>query len=77
MLLSQETFKLLFTVSVKSSGDISAEPVRGQKIEEHVVTELDQHNDENKPGLANGAVAEECQVSWKNMIDEMQARIYH
>jgi len=30
---SQETFKLLFTVPVKSSGDISAEPVRGQKIE--------------------------------------------
>jgi len=28
-------------VAVKSSGDISAEPVRGQKIEEHVVTDLD------------------------------------
>jgi len=31
--LSQETFKLLFAVAVKSSGDISAKPVRGQKIE--------------------------------------------
>ena len=30
-----------FTVAVKSSGDISAEPVRGQKIEEHSVTDLD------------------------------------
>jgi len=26
-------------VQVKSSGDISSEPVRGQKIEEHVVTD--------------------------------------
>jgi len=30
---SQETFKLLFTVAVKPSGDISAEPAEGQKIE--------------------------------------------
>jgi len=29
----------IFAVAVKSSGDISAEPVRGQKIEEHVVTD--------------------------------------
>jgi len=28
-------------VAVKSSGYISAEPVRGQKIDEHVVTDLD------------------------------------
>jgi len=28
-----------FAVAVKSSGDISAEPVSGQKIEEHVVTD--------------------------------------
>jgi len=28
-------------VAVKTSGDISAEPVRGQKIEEHIVTDLD------------------------------------
>jgi len=40
-----------FTVAVKSSGDISAEPVRGQKIEEHVVTDLDLHNDENSPSF--------------------------
>jgi len=46
---SQETFKLLFTVSMKSSGDISAEPVRKQKIEEHVVTDLDLRNNINRP----------------------------
>jgi len=28
-----------FAVAVKSSGDISTEPVRGQKIEEHVETD--------------------------------------
>jgi len=33
---------------VKSGGDISEEPVRGQKIEEHV-TVLDLGNDENRP----------------------------
>jgi len=38
-------------VAVKSTGDISAEPVRGQKIEEHVVTDLNQRNDENRPTL--------------------------
>jgi len=47
--LSQETFNLLFTVAVKSSGDVSAEPIREQKIEEHVVTDLDLHNDDNTP----------------------------
>jgi len=57
-------------VAVKSSGDFSAEPVRGQKIEEHVVTDLDVRNDENKPSLTSGAVAEERQeVSSKNTID--------
>ena len=58
---SLERFKLLFTVTVKSSGDISAEPVRGQKIEEHVVTDLELCNDETRPSLTSGAVAEECQ----------------
>jgi len=38
-----------FTVAVKFSGDIYAEPVRGQKIEEQVVTDLDLRNDENRP----------------------------
>jgi len=57
---------------VKSSGDISAEPVRGQKIEEHVATDLDLRNDENRLSLTSGAAAEERQdVSSKNMIDEM------
>jgi len=61
-----------FTVAVKSRGDISAEPVRGQKIEEHVVTDLDLRNDENRPGLTSSAAAEEHQdVSSKNTIDEM------
>jgi len=59
-------------VAVKSSGDISAEPVRGQKIEEHVVTDLDVRNDENRLGLANCAVTEERQeVSSKNTIYEL------
>jgi len=34
---------------VKFSGDISAEPVRGQKIEEHFVTDLNLRNDDNRP----------------------------
>jgi len=56
----------------KSSGEISAEPVRGQKIEEQVVTDLDAHNDENRPSVTSSAVAEERQdVSSKNAIDEM------
>jgi len=33
--------QVTLTVAVKSSGDISAEPVRGQKIEEDVGTHLD------------------------------------
>jgi len=72
--LSQEKFKLLFTVPVKSSGDISAEPVsvREQKIEEHIVTDLDLRIDESRPSLTSGAVAEKSQeVSSKNTIDEM------
>jgi len=46
---------------VKSSGDISAEPVRRQKIEEHVVTDLDARNNENRPSLTISTVAEERQ----------------
>ena len=46
---------------VKSSGDISAELLRGQKIEEHVVTDLDLRNDANRTSLTSGAVAEERQ----------------
>ena len=44
---------------MKSSGDISAEPVRGQKIEEHVATDLDLRNDENRLSLTSSVVAEE------------------
>ena len=61
-----------YTVAVKSSGDISAELVRGQKIEKHVVTALDLRNDENRPSSTSSAVAEERQdVSSKNTIDRM------
>ena len=59
-------------MAVKSSGDISAEPVRGQKIEEHVGIDLDVHNDEIRPSLTSGALAEERQdVLSKNAIDEL------
>ena len=54
---------------MKTSGDFSAEPVRAQKIEEHVVTDLDPCNDENRPSLTNSAVTEERQdVSSKNTM---------
>ena len=57
---------------VKSTGDISAEPARGQKIEEHVVTDLNVRNDENRPSLTSSAAAEDRQeVSLKNTIDEL------
>jgi len=63
-------------VAVKSSGYISAESVRGQKIEEHVVTDFDIHNDENRPSLTSGAAAEERQeVSSKITIDELSDAI--
>jgi len=59
-------------VAVNSNGDISAEPVRGQKIEEHVVTGLDLRNEENISSLTSNTVAEERQdVSSKNTIDKM------
>jgi len=59
-----------FTVAVKSSGGISAEPVRGQKIEECVVTDLYLRNHEKRP--SSSAVAKGRQdVSLKNTIDEI------
>jgi len=62
-------------VAVKSSGDISAEPVRGQKIEEHV-TDLDVRNDDSRLSLTSGAAAEERQeVVSKNTIDELSDAI--
>ena len=48
-------------MAVKSSGDISAEIVRGQKSEVHIVTDLDLRIDENRPSLTSSAVAEERQ----------------
>jgi len=50
-----------FTVAVKASVDISAERVSGQKIEEHVMTDVDLRNDQNRPSSTSSAVAEECQ----------------
>ena len=59
---------------MKSSGDISEEPVRGQKIE--VGTDLDLRNDDNVLSLTSGAAAEERQkVSSKNTIDELSDAI--
>jgi len=43
---------------VKASGYIFAEHVRGQKIEEHVMIDLDLRNGENRPSLTSSAVAE-------------------
>ena len=61
-------------MAVKSSGDISEEPVRGQKIE--VGTDLDQRIDDNGPSLTSGAGAQEHQkVSSKNTIDELSDAI--
>jgi len=60
-----------FAVSVKSSGDISAEPARGQKVEEDV-KDLDLRNDKNRRSLISSAVAEERQeISSKSTIDEI------
>jgi len=59
---------------MKSSGNISAEPVTGQKIE--VGTDLDLRNDDNRPSLTNSAAAEERQeVSSKNTMDELSEAI--
>jgi len=58
---SEETFKWLFYSGSEANGDISAEPVSGQKIEERVVIDLDPRNYENRPGSTSSAVAEERQ----------------
>jgi len=58
-------------VTLKSNGDISTEPARGQKIEEHVVTDLYVRNDENRPSLTSSAAAERQEVSPKSTIDEL------
>jgi len=60
-------------VAVKSSGDISAEPVRGQKVE--VGTDLDLCNDDNRPSLTSGTVAERQEVSLKITVDELSDAI--
>jgi len=61
-----------FAVAVNFRGNIYAEPVKEQKIEEHVFADLDLRNDENRPSLTSSAVAEDRQdVSSKNTIDEM------
>jgi len=63
-------------VAVKSSGDISALPVRRQKIEEHVVADLDVRNDDNRPSFTSDAAAEERQeVVSKNTTGELSDTI--
>jgi len=57
-------------MAVQSTGDISAEPVRGQKVKEHIVTDLDLPNDENRPSLTSSPVAERQEVSSRNTTDE-------
>jgi len=55
-----------------SPAEISAEPVKGQKIEEYLVADLGLCNNENRPSLTSCALAEECQeVSLRNTIDVM------
>ena len=50
-------------VTMKSSEDISPEPVRGQEIEKRAVTDFFPRNSVNRPSLTSGAapVAEERQ----------------
>jgi len=49
--------------------------VRGEKIEEHIVTDLYLYNQENRPSLTSSAVAEHQDVSLKNTIDEIAEAI--
>ena len=60
---SRENQDYYSAVTMKFSGGISAEPVRGQQIQEHAVTDLVLHNNENRPRWTSGAapVAEERQ----------------
>jgi len=58
-------------VAVKSSGDISTEPVEDRKSKS-MLLQVDVHNDENRPSLISGAAAEEHrQVSSKHTADEL------
>ena len=58
---------------MKSTGDVSAEPVRGRKSKNiFLQTDLDGRNDENRPSSTTCAAAEERQeVSSKNTTDEL------
>jgi len=52
------------------------DPLRGQNIEEHVVTDLDVPNNDNRPSLISGSAADERQeVSSTNTIDELSNAI--
>jgi len=87
MLKNSNTWKL--NCHLSTPGNLPANPwelanprsrtaaVRGQKIEEHVVTDLDARNDENRPGSSSGpGAAEESQeVSSKNTTDELSDAI--
>ena len=63
-------------MAVNSSGDISAGPARGQKVEEDVVTDLDLRSDKTRPSLTRSAIVEIYQdTSSKYTIDEMAEAI--
>jgi len=52
------------------------ESVRGQKIEEHVVTDLNVRNNDNRPSLISGSAADDRQdVSSKNTRHELSDAI--
>jgi len=70
--LTQETFKLLFYSGSEVQRRHFCGTHKRQKIEEHVFTDLDKRNDENRSSLTSGAAAEERQeVSSQNTIDKM------
>ena len=74
--LSQETFKLLFYSGREVQRRHFCGTCKRIEIEEHVVTDLDVRNDDNRPSLNSGAAAEERQViSSKNATDELSDAI--
>jgi len=69
--LTQETFKLPFYSGSEVPRRHFCGICKGQKIEEHVVTDVDVRNDEDRSSSTSGAAAEERQeVSSKNTIDK-------
>jgi len=58
---SQQTFKWQFYSGSEVQRRHFCGTCKRQKIEEHVVTDLDLRNDENRPSLTSRAAAEERQ----------------